>query len=263
MNHVKNILQKWFGFDAISLGLKEKIRHLLNVFYSKIHNNMFKSLKVILIYLSLLMSIKFFEKIKFYYQLSSVNVEWFKFYRIYNSKQCLKIIDLIKHLTFVNSTINSQHGTAYFDLNQRSSKSFVFTHPYSEWLIDYVKKIEILSGYPASHFGNIEIIKYVKGDYLKIHTDYLKFDHSLRRKIEGNRLKSVILYLNDNYEGGQIHFPILKLKTKPLAGSLFIIDNTLQGSNEENSDSVHESLEIIDGIKYIMLLFIYENRCFE
>lgn len=54
---------------------------------------------------------------------------------------------------------------------------------------------------------------------------------------------SVVLYLNDNYEGGEINFPNQNIKIKPEAGSIVIFPSV--------EPYYHESLPVISGIKYM------------
>lgn len=54
---------------------------------------------------------------------------------------------------------------------------------------------------------------------------------------------SVVLYLNDNYVGGEIYFKEQDVKIKPEAGSIVIFPSV--------EPYYHESLPVTDGIKYM------------
>jgi predicted 2-oxoglutarate/Fe(II)-dependent dioxygenase YbiX len=54
---------------------------------------------------------------------------------------------------------------------------------------------------------------------------------------------SVVLYLNDNYDGGEINFPNQNITIKPEAGSIVIFPSV--------EPYYHESLPVISGIKYM------------
>lgn len=63
-----------------------------------------------------------------------------------------------------------------------------------------------------------------------------------------NRLRySMVLYYNDNYEGGEISFPNQSVSIKPESGSLVIFPST--------EPYIHESLEILSGSKYMTASF--------
>ena len=55
-----------------------------------------------------------------------------------------------------------------------------------------------------------------------------------------------IVYLNDNYEGGELYYPEFELKIKPKKGSLII----------HKSTHLHKVLKVTKGIKYSMTTFI-------
>lgn len=54
---------------------------------------------------------------------------------------------------------------------------------------------------------------------------------------------SVVLYLNDNYEGGEINFPNQDITIKPEAGSIVIFPSV--------EPYYHQSLPVISGVKYM------------
>jgi hypothetical protein len=54
---------------------------------------------------------------------------------------------------------------------------------------------------------------------------------------------SSVLYLNDDYEGGELHFPNQGIRIKPKAGSVIIFPSV--------PPFLHESTKIISGTKYM------------
>lgn len=54
---------------------------------------------------------------------------------------------------------------------------------------------------------------------------------------------SVVLYLNDNYEGGELYFKEQDVKIKPEAGSIVIFPSV--------EPYYHESLPVVSGVKYM------------
>jgi len=62
----------------------------------------------------------------------------------------------------------------------------------------------------------------------------------------------VVLYLNDNYEGGEIYYPKLNLQYKPKAGDMVIHPGT-----EEYSHGVKD---ISNGKRYVITLFAYTKN---
>lgn len=68
----------------------------------------------------------------------------------------------------------------------------------------------------------------------------------------GNKtILSAVIYLNDEYEGGELYFDQQDIRIKPEAGCVVFFPST--------EDFTHASLEIISGQKECVPLFFYEN----
>lgn len=94
--------------------------------------------------------------------------------------------------------------------------------------------------------GNLSplcINQYNTGSYMGPHCD--TYSES------SNATISVVLYLNDNYSGGELYFENQKVKIKPEAGSIVVFPS--------KPPYMHQSLEITDGIKYMCPGFWNKN----
>ena len=88
-----------------------------------------------------------------------------------------------------------------------------------------------------TEINSFAINKYYPGKGMGPHTDSYE-------KLDKKRF-SILIYLNDNYNGGEIEFPNQNIKLKPEAGSVLIFP-TYQ-------PFVHQSYEIFLGNKYFVL----------
>lgn len=100
---------------------------------------------------------------------------------------------------------------------------------------DYAAK----NGIDLGRQAPISISKYYIGASMGQHTD------SSPEPTTENM--SAVLYLNGDYEGGEINFPQQGVKIKPSAGSLVVFPSV--------PPFFHESLEIISGTKYMSPAF--------
>ena len=80
--------------------------------------------------------------------------------------------------------------------------------------------------------GLLSILKYSKSGYLPEHQD----------QGVSSRVLSTVGYLNDNYVGGEIYFPYVKVKIKPEAGSVIFFPS--------NFVYVHEVMPVTEGTRY-------------
>lgn len=85
---------------------------------------------------------------------------------------------------------------------------------------------------------NPQFTRYEPGHFIKSHTD----DGAAFPK----RVASVVTYLTDDYEGGEIRFPLLDFQFRPAAGKALVFP----------SDYAHEVLRIKNGAKFVFLFFV-------
>ncbi len=78
----------------------------------------------------------------------------------------------------------------------------------------------------------VKLLKYYPGSFMPAHSD-----HGIT-----SRTISSVLYLNDNYSGGELYFPYFDITFKPKAGSVILFPS--------NFMYVHEVKTITDGIRY-------------
>jgi len=171
------------------------------------------------------------------------------------SKQILEIIE--KYPNWRNAEIGKD---ATVDKSYRSNKVDYLTSRYGynadvyyahNTLGYYTKKvIEKINDMYANHtenymsslFSNItsdegfQILKYEEGEEYKLHTD---------ASSENKRVLSMIIYLNNNYEGGETTFTRQNLKVKGKTGDILTFPS--------NYCFPHKAEKIISGTKYVMV----------
>ena len=89
--------------------------------------------------------------------------------------------------------------------------------------------------------------EYNTGSKMSAHNDAYSYV-----KKDGQPVKpslTAILYINDDYTGGEIDFIHDDVKIKPKAGSMVVFP----------SDKQHEVLEILSGNRYMPQTYVYEN----
>lgn len=90
----------------------------------------------------------------------------------------------------------------------------------------------------VDYFGWV-VLKYRVGDFFTGHTDA---SHDFPRQL------SLVYYINDDYEGGELEFPHLNVTIKPLAGELIIFPS--------NYLFLHAAKKVTAGVKYAAINFI-------
>ena len=117
---------------------------------------------------------------------------------------------------FLIKYINALHGRDEMRDGNGDNKR-VYNPEYLD-LRPIVKKYsqKVFDEYPTSepiYVHVMGLIKYVEGDSMEVHWDLM--DENCRECV-----LSAVMYLNDNYEGGEIIFPKLLKEYHPEAGSM-------------------------------------------
>lgn len=98
--------------------------------------------------------------------------------------------------------------------------------------------------------------KMIAGGKNTLHMDnwYENFNNELRPRPYNMYDRSGILYLTDNYEGGEIYFPKQDFKIKPKAGTFIFF--------EGNIEVPHEVLEVTSGVRCNIISFYGDYNSF-
>lgn len=118
-----------------------------------------------------------------------------------------------------------------------------------------------LTGLPIQNQEKPHVVRYLKGGEYKPHHDFFHLNQSYTEETlarGGQRVKSALIYLNDNFKGGGTGFPYYDLVIKPEKQKLIIWDN-LNPDGTLNMDSLHAGLPVEDGITYILVIWIRER----
>lgn len=130
---------------------------------------------------------------------------------------------------------------------------------------DLVRRFKLLTqaitGIPISHQESPHLVRYQVGGEYKTHFDYFipgTEHYESHTRYAGQRLFSTILYLNDNFMGGETDFPNVGFKVKPETGMVYTWRNVkINGELEPNS--FHAGLPVTEGVKYILIIWTRER----
>ena len=103
-----------------------------------------------------------------------------------------------------------------------------------------------------------EVLHYEVGQQYKLHVDYFHVGSPrLAEHVQshGQRIKTALVYLNDNYVGGETAFPRLGISFRGSAGDALIFDNVdAQGNGDLNT--AHQGSAPTQGEKWLLSQWI-------
>ena len=95
-------------------------------------------------------------------------------------------------------------------------------------------------------FEDLRVVKYTKGGFIPIHTDYGP---------SAIRTHTILLYLNENYEGGETEFPNLNKQFKLNTGDILYFHNFDSYGNPTQL-ALHQGNVVKSGEKLICNLWV-------
>lgn len=110
--------------------------------------------------------------------------------------------------------------------------------------------IAAASGTEPTRGEPLHILRYASGQQYRPHHDAHAF-----APVEKRRTATALLYLNDAYEGGETHFPELKIKVRGGVGDLLIFHN-LDADGMPDPRMTHAGLPITSGEKWLATRWI-------
>ena len=98
---------------------------------------------------------------------------------------------------------------------------------------------------------NTELCKWTQGREMTVHSDNSWPDGTNHNHPTSFRTWSGIFYINDDYDGGEIEFPLKKYMYKPRANSLVIFPST--------NEYLHGVKKILKGTRYTVAIWFTQD----
>ncbi|WP_299121839.1 2OG-Fe(II) oxygenase [uncultured Tenacibaculum sp.] len=173
--------------------------------------------------------------------------EIFTIENFFTVDECKEYLELYKNTTFEEAKI-SIDGKQVMNKNIRNNDRHIFfNQKLAENLWYKLKQFvpEKVGFYKALELNEMfRVYKYSTGQRFKMH-----IDGSFRRNLNEESLYSFLIYLNDNFEGGETDFRKL-FTIAPKQGTALVFRHRLK----------HEGKEIISGVKYVLRTDIMYKR---
>ena len=116
--------------------------------------------------------------------------------------------------------------------------------------------------YPFENAEDLQVVKYEPDGYYNEHHDSccdetVECEEFIKRG--GQRILTVLIYLNDDYEGGSTRFHNLNKDYKPKKYSAVLFHPLNKSENKCHNNALHSGMPIISGEKYIASIWIHEK----
>jgi hypothetical protein len=140
----------------------------------------------------------------------------------------------------VHDVVNNDRVTTRIDLQAGQAKI-------DKWVADiFYKLLAKKIGKKIRSYSSPDLMRYTSGGYYKPHSDSELFDKNTGKwnKVL-DRDYSLLLYLNDDFEGGAVHFTHFNYTFKPRKGDLLIFPS--------HHLYLHEAQLVESGVRYVIV----------
>jgi prolyl 4-hydroxylase len=174
----------------------------------------------------------------------------------FTTEECKHVIEYMKD-KLTRSTVTGQ-GTQDVSNDRTSQTGWIYKN--DDNMSRFIDKLlgfgARLSGvHDRDLFEDISVVNYNPTQEYKAHFDACATKSKCKNNSRIYRRATVILYLNDDFEGGETYFPNIDTKVHPKTGKIVMFYNT-DLSGKEIEESLHAGLPIMNGEKWICTLWI-------
>jgi prolyl 4-hydroxylase len=105
----------------------------------------------------------------------------------------------------------------------------------------------------------IQLTSYLPGEYFMSHWDHFNTNDppEITDRAENDRIATIILYLNDDFEGGETFFNRLNVTIKPQRGKICYFSYPIE---TDTINLEHEAKPVISGEKKILQIWIRNDE---
>jgi prolyl 4-hydroxylase len=175
--------------------------------------------------------------------------------------ECDQIIDMAKPTLKRSSVVDAKSLKVVMDSRRTSSGTFL--SPYSQ--LNAIQKIreagEEITSLPKENGEPLQVLYYPTGGEYQPHYDYFDKNEEggiLHSKRGGQRVATLLVYLNTPEEGGETVFPKLKIKINPKKGRAVLFYN-ISSDGTVDPRTLHGGAPVLSGEKWIATLWIREE----
>lgn len=179
-----------------------------------------------------------------------------------STDECTALIELARPLLQDSEVTPQTTGQSVVEHYTRFSRDTFLVRGTTEIQRRIELRVAELVGLPGSHCEDISVIHYPEGGEFLPHVDFLEPDSAGPRVFgsEGDRIATVVVYLNQVEAGGATCFPALGLEISPQTGSALYFTYQ-QPDGRPDAASLHAGRPVLSGEKWIATFWFHERPC--
>ena len=157
---------------------------------------------------------------------------------------------------------NELKGGRTLDDTRRHSSAPLFRYTDMDLVTEAISnRVCALAGLPATHAESLQVLHYRGGEYFAPHVDYWDpgFEgHAATLKLHGQRIYTVLVYLNEGVEGGETEFVRLGLRHRGRKGDALMFRN-VDAQGRPDPRTLHAGRPPTRGEKWLLSVWIRDR----
>jgi prolyl 4-hydroxylase len=180
---------------------------------------------------------------------------------VMDAEECAELIALARSRlrpSTVVDPVTGKHRTAEY----RDSDTMFFLPGETPLIAALDARFSAIMNMPVDHGEGLQVLRYGPGARYEPHCDFLvpgneAVEQSLRRS--GQRVSSLVVYLNDVPGGGETTFPHVGLSVGPLRGNAVYFEYC-NGRGQVDAASLHAGARVTQGEKWAATKWMRANE---
>jgi prolyl 4-hydroxylase len=112
---------------------------------------------------------------------------------------------------------------------------------------------------PFENAEDMQVVKYTAGGYYNEHHDSFPYYDPIYMSQGGHRILTVLIYLNDGFQGGETRFVTLDENISPKKCSAIFFHPLNKEKTRCHPNALHCGMPVLSGEKYVANIWIREN----
>jgi len=185
----------------------------------------------------------------------------YEYHDVISDEQISELIRIAEPLVKPSPVIGEGGVNTVMD-NVRTSHNTFLSEKNNPVVQDIYNKLSNIIGINKDHFEELQVVRYHPGQLYHEHWDSCWEDDKCSDFLKrgGNRYATFLLYLNDDFDEGETHFPLRNIKVKPKKGKASLFFNLDENNIDKLENSKHAGLPPKNGIKWMCNVWVRQHK---
>ncbi|HTQ36283.1 MAG TPA: 2OG-Fe(II) oxygenase [Steroidobacteraceae bacterium] len=180
---------------------------------------------------------------------------------VLDAEECETLIELARPRLQPSTVLDPATGKDVV-ASYRSSYGMFFRPAENAFIAGLDRRLSALMSLPVENGEGLQVLHYPTGGGSEPHFDYLQPVNAASRESmarSGQRVSTLVTYLNDVPDGGQTVFPALGWATSPLRGNAVYFEYCDEAGRVDPR-SLHASAPVTEGEKWVVTKWMRQRR---